>query len=218
MPGYPDFQRITQWIGAELDEGSATAIPTGAGVTRGPFPVASWQGVIVFIKPTGGSVTATLKNTHRGIPASLEVDQQVIALAGHVTAQSFELFGDTVSLTMVGGSAGVTADWAIVPSNTTLQIASAAGVTGVSIGGIVSSAGAALAGSGYAVVRTGVGVYVVTFSAPFAATPVISLAVQSNGRVADYAAPAASGFTCQIWNTAAGAPDDQPWNFLATAL
>lgn len=118
MPGYPDWQKIQQWLGTPVVTNIGRAIPV-APITDGPFNLASWASVVVAIKPTGGNVTVTVNQAIQGAPASLVDQGQVVAPAGQVTFASFVLFGDAVSLTLQGAGAGVTADYTLYPSNTT---------------------------------------------------------------------------------------------------
>lgn len=85
------------------------------------------------------------------------------------------------------------------------------------ITGIVNGDGSIAAGSGFAVNRTGAGVYVVTFNPSFAVAPVVVPALigvtVSSLRLS--VAPTKDGFTLQTF-TAAGALTDSSWNFTAT--
>lgn len=119
MPtGYPDWQKIAQWLGAPIAQ--ATALALGAGThTDGPFPLASWASVVVAIKPTGGPVTVTVKQQVGGAPVSLVEAPSVVVPNGQVVFESFVLFGDSVSLILQGAIVGTTVDYAFYPSNTT---------------------------------------------------------------------------------------------------
>jgi hypothetical protein len=116
--GYPDGQKITQWIGAAIAEAQALALGAGAH-TDGPFVLGSWASIIVSLKPTGGPVTVTITQQVAGAPASLALVESVIVPAGAVLFEAFVLFGDTVSVTFQGSAGGTLLDYAITPSNTT---------------------------------------------------------------------------------------------------
>lgn len=116
--GFPDGQRITQWLGAPIVQQTALAIGNVLH-TDGPFNLASWASVIVAIKPTGGNVTVTVRQRVSGGPASLELPETFIVQAGQVGFESIVLFGDAVYLDLTGSAPGVTVDYALYPSNTT---------------------------------------------------------------------------------------------------
>lgn len=83
------------------------------------------------------------------------------------------------------------------------------------IAGAVSGAGAITSGTGdFTINRTGVGVYVVTFTTPFTgSTYEVSITTQGGG--VNLATPvAAGGFTANLF-TVAVAPVDTPWYFQA---
>lgn len=116
--GFPDGQRITQWLGSPL--ASATALAIGAGNhVDGPFNLASWASVIVAVKATGGTVTVTVTQTINGGPPGLALAQQFVVPAGQTLFESVVLFGDTVTLTLQGSAPGETVDYALYPANTT---------------------------------------------------------------------------------------------------
>jgi hypothetical protein len=115
--GYPDFQRITQWFGAPLDQ--ATAFALGAGLkTVGPLDVRSFASVVVCVKPTGGAVTVTVTQSVRGGPAGLTTSSSFVVAAGNVVFEAFVLLAGVVTVTFQGTLAGETLDYAIVPANT----------------------------------------------------------------------------------------------------
>lgn len=116
--GYPDYQRITQWLGAPIVQGTGTAIGAGTHV-GGPFEVANYASVILAIKPTGGPVTVTLKQTVPGGPASLLLTESVVVPAGATLFEAFVLFGQAVELDITGTIVGTTVDYALYGSNTT---------------------------------------------------------------------------------------------------
>src|SRR4051812_1379184 len=116
--GYPDWQKIQQWLGAPLDQATAAAIGAGA-INLGPYNLASWASIILAIKPAGGKVTATIKQKISGGPASLELSEAFIVNAGTTAFEAVVLFGDVVSITLQGDTVGETVDYAIYPSNTT---------------------------------------------------------------------------------------------------
>lgn len=116
--GYPDYQRITQWLGAPIVQGTGTAIGAGTHVD-GPIEVANYASVILAIKPTGGPVTVTLKQTVPGGPASLLLTESVVVPAGATLFEAFVLFGQAVELDITGTIAGTTVDYALYGSNTT---------------------------------------------------------------------------------------------------
>lgn len=83
----------------------------------------------------------------------------------------------------------------------------------VGFGGMVQgTTGAILAGGGFTVVRTGLGAYSVTFTRPFAAIPIVTLACAFGIQLAG-ALPTASGFTVQTFNTSTLAAGDFNWTF-----
>lgn len=116
--GYPDYQRITQWLGAPFAQ--ATALALGAGShADGPYEVANFASVIVALKPTGGPVAVTIKQTVPGGPAGLILSETVVVAAGATLFEAFVLYGAAVELDLVGSVVGTTVDYAIYPSNTT---------------------------------------------------------------------------------------------------
>jgi hypothetical protein len=116
--GYPDYQRITQWLGAPLVQGTGLVI--GAGThTDGPLEVANFASVIVALKATTGNVTVTIKQTVPGGPAALVLTETVIVPAGATLFETFVLFGQAVELDLTGSVAGTSVDYALYGSNTT---------------------------------------------------------------------------------------------------
>lgn len=139
--GYPDWQKIQQWIGAPIV--SQVGLAIGAGThDDGPVNLASWASVIVAIKPTGGAVTVTVKQQISGGPAGLELDTSFTVQAGVTVFESIVLSGDAISLHLQGGGVGTTVDYALIPSNTTINAATVSG-GGVPTGTILTFAGAA---------------------------------------------------------------------------
>jgi hypothetical protein len=116
--GYPDWQKIQQWLGAPLVQATGRVIGAGT-VSDGPFNLASWASVVVAIKPTGGNVTVKIRQKVNGAPASLELVDTVVVPAGQTGFDAFVLFGDAVTLELTGSIAGVSVDYALYPSNTT---------------------------------------------------------------------------------------------------
>lgn len=116
--GYPDYQRITQWLGAPLVQGTGVAVFPGPHVD-GPLEAANFASIIVAVKAIGGNVTVTLRQTVPGGPASLELVETIIVPAGSTLFEAFVLFGAAVELDLTGSIAGTTVDYALYPSNTT---------------------------------------------------------------------------------------------------
>lgn len=116
--GFPDGQRITQWLGAPIAEASAFAIGAGA-LALGPFSLASWASVIVACKPTGGALDVTVTQNISGGPAGLQLTETFHVAAGATLFEAIVLFGDAVTVTFQGAAVGETLDYAIYPSNTT---------------------------------------------------------------------------------------------------
>lgn len=118
MPGYPDWQKIQQWLGAPLAQATGAAIGAGT-VVLGPFNLASWASLVVSLKPTGGNVTLTVSQKISGGPSTLELDTQFVVAAGTTVFEAVVLFGDAVTVTLQGTTVGETVDYAVYPSNTT---------------------------------------------------------------------------------------------------
>lgn len=116
--GYPDYQRITQWLGPPLLQGTGVVIGAGTHVD-GPVEAANFASVIVAVKPTTGNVTVTIKQTIPGGPASLVLTETVIVPAGATLFEAFVLFGSAVELDLTGSIAGTSVDYALYGSNTT---------------------------------------------------------------------------------------------------
>lgn len=116
--GYPDGQKITQWLGAPIQKATAAAIGAGQ-IVIGPSRLSSWASLIVALKPTGGQVTVTVAQTIDGGPAGLVLQSQVVVAAGATLFEAFVLFGTSVTVTLQGAVGGTTVDYAIIPSNTT---------------------------------------------------------------------------------------------------
>jgi hypothetical protein len=116
--GYPDYQRITQWLGAPLVQATGLVIGIGTHVD-GPIEVANYASVIVAIKPTGGPVTVTLKQTVPAGPVSLVLTESIIVPAGATLFEAFVLFGQAVELDLTGTVGGTAVDYALYGSNTT---------------------------------------------------------------------------------------------------
>lgn len=171
MPGFPDYQRITQWLGAPLDQRDDYALGA-ATVDFGPYDVGNWASLILWAAPAGGAVTLTLRQTPRGAPAALVVETVVNVAAGAVAAEAVVLVGDRVTLRVTGTVAGTLLDWALVPSNTTTA-ATFRSTDLTLLTGRVSSAGVKQAGTGWTVSRTGIGNYTITFDTAFAGAPAV---------------------------------------------
>lgn len=116
--GYPDYQRITQWLGAPLLQGVGVGVFPGPHVD-GPLEVANYASVIVALKAIGGNATVTIKQTVPGGPGSLVLTETIIVPAGATVFESFVLFGQAVELDITGSIAGTTVDYALYGSNTT---------------------------------------------------------------------------------------------------
>lgn len=83
------------------------------------------------------------------------------------------------------------------------------------VSGGVTNGGAVNYGSGFSVSRTGVGVFVVVYSTPFALQPALQFGSDNGNAQATYfSAATVNGFTAQVVNLA-GANVDQFWNFTA---
>lgn len=139
--GFPDWQRITQWIGAPVVTGTGLALGAGAH-DDGPFQLASWASAIVAIKPAGGPVVVTIKQAISGAPGTLELDTTFTVQAGAVLFESVVLQGNAVSLHLQGSVVGTTVDYALIPANTTINAASVSGGA-TPTGSILGFAGAA---------------------------------------------------------------------------
>lgn len=144
--GFPDWQRITQWIGAPVVQGAALALGAGSH-DDGPFQLASWASAIVAIKPAVGPVVVTLRQAVSGAPGTLELDSTFTVQPGVVLFESVVLQGNAVSLHLQGSVAGTTVDYALIPANTTINAASVSGGS-IPTGTILTFAGAA-APAGY---------------------------------------------------------------------
>lgn len=118
--GYPDFQRYAQWFGAPLVDASAFAIGAGSH-TDGPLQVNNWSSVILYVKPTGGTITATVRQTSSGILSGLVSDTVITIAAGSTVVRSVVLLGNQVSLILQGSAPGETVDYSLVPSNTAVN-------------------------------------------------------------------------------------------------
>lgn len=124
--GFPDWQKITQWLGAP--EVSTVGLALGAGVhDDGPFDLASWASVVVAVKPTGGGVTVRLRQQIPGGPPSLTTDTTFSVAAGGVLFEAIVLIAGAVSLELTGTVPGTTVDYALYPSNTTTNAVAAGG-------------------------------------------------------------------------------------------
>lgn len=116
--GFPDGQRITQWLGAPIVEAAGLVIGNVLH-SDGPFSLASWASVIVAIKPTGGNVTVRVRQQISGGPPGLELDETFVIPAGATAFEAVVLFGDAVTLELTGSAPGVSVDYALYPSNST---------------------------------------------------------------------------------------------------
>lgn len=116
--GFPDWQRITQWLGPPIAQNTGLVI--GAALhTDGPFQVSNFASVIVSLKAAVGNVTVTIKQTVPAGPASLVLTETVIVPAGATLFEAFVLFGGAVELDLTGSVAGTSVDYALYGSNTT---------------------------------------------------------------------------------------------------
>lgn len=126
MSGFPDYQRYSQWIGSPL--AAAVDLAIGAGShTDGPSEAGNWSSVILYIKPTGGSITATIRQTATGLDATLIADTVVVAAAGTVVVEAVVLLGNRVTLILQGSAGGETVTYALLPSNTAVNAATIGG-------------------------------------------------------------------------------------------
>lgn len=126
--GFPDWQKITQWLGAP--EVSTVGLALGAGVhDDGPFDLASWASVVVAVMPTGGPVSVRLRQQIPGGPPSLTTDTTFAVAAGGVLFEAIVLMAGAVSLELTGTVPGTTVDYALYPSNTTTNAVASGGGT-----------------------------------------------------------------------------------------
>lgn len=118
VQGFPDWQRITQWLGPPIVQNTGLVI--GAGThTDGPVQVSNFASVVVALKATGGNVTVTIKQTVPAGPASLVLTSSVVVPAGATLFEAFVLYGGAVELDLTGSIAGTSVDYALYGSNTT---------------------------------------------------------------------------------------------------
>lgn len=94
--------------------------------------------------------------------------------------------------------------------------ASAATAPGDVLTGIVASNGTIVAGSGFTVNRTGVGTYVVAYTPPFAARPVVVGSVVNSGNSRTFTTQTETASGCTVI-TNAGA-SDEAFNFLVQGI
>ncbi len=103
------------------------------------------------------------------------------------------------------------------------QILSSAGqaISSNMITGIVAANGTITAGSGFSVNRTAAGIYVITFTSPFSAAPVVvaNLLDDTSGHFVRVRTVTTSGFTLEVRGTDFGQPGiDTAFDFIATAV
>lgn len=128
MPGHPDFQAYALWIGAPLVQQTGLAIGSGSH-TDSAINVSNFASVILAVKPTGGTIVATLTQSVVGGPASLAFATQYTIASGSVAFNTLVLTGNLVTLQLQGNTGGETVDYALYPSNTTVSTPSVTGAT-----------------------------------------------------------------------------------------
>lgn len=117
MPGHPDFQAFPQWIGDPLVSNASLAIGNGSHTDSG-LNVSNFASVIIAIKPTGGGITATLKQTIHNGPTALALSTQWTVRSGVTTFEQIILQGSIVELDLQGDTGGETVAYAVYGSNT----------------------------------------------------------------------------------------------------
>lgn len=117
MPGHPDFQAFPQWIGDPLVSNAALAIGAGLHTDLG-INLSNYASVIVAVKPTGGGITATLKQMIHNGPGALVVSTQWTIASGVTTFEQIILQGSIVELDLQGDTPGETVAYALYGSNT----------------------------------------------------------------------------------------------------
>jgi hypothetical protein len=120
--GFPDWQRITQWFAAPVDEGTGVSVNPAPHVS-GPFDLLSFASVIVCVKANGGPCTVTVKQSVPGGPASLTIQTAFVVSSGNVVFEGIVLEAGTVEVDFSSASGGATVDYAIVPSNVNTNVA-----------------------------------------------------------------------------------------------
>lgn len=80
--------------------------------------------------------------------------------------------------------------------------------------GNINSDGTTAQGTGFSVNKTGTGVYAITFTTPFAATPNIQVTISDSAALWHTSSRSASGFTVTTTGTGGGAAD-HAFDFLA---
>lgn len=85
--------------------------------------------------------------------------------------------------------------------------------------GVISSAGAIVAGTGFSVVRVPTGLYNITFTVPFAAMPCVQCSCKYIGSNSwpQYVTPTINGFGIQVLNNALSGADDEV-HFIAMGM
>ncbi|MDE2469326.1 MAG: hypothetical protein KGL35_11430 [Bradyrhizobium sp.] len=214
--GFPDFQRITQWLGAPLETQTAYAIGAGSN-TWGPFSVSSWQGLLLVSEPTGGNVTFTVRAVRSGGVSGLNVDQSVTVSPGEVSVSAFALYGNAVSLIAQGSVGSSTVSFDLVPTNTIAQSQLIIGPKTM-ITGQVSSTGTILAGTGFTVNHTGTGQYTITFATPFAAPPIGFATAVSNQAYNLNPGTTATAYLVQFRAPSTGTLTDTAFDFACIAV
>ena len=224
MPsGYNDYQRYSQWFGAPLAQGSAVPIAIGS-TDLGTFSVPNWSSILVAVLPTGGDVTVDVSEYLLGAPATLTVSNAQPAPAGKVFMQNYVLVGAQVDVAITNLHAGVTADYAVVPSNSIQGATVQGGGSNVfnGITGWVKSDGTIRAGTGFTVTYTDTGKYAVTISPALSATPVVvgsATGAGSNSVIFDvHSDPTAAGFTVYTYGAGAGTDVDCDFQFIAVPI
>lgn len=120
--GFPDWQRITQWFAAPVDQGAGVSLD-GGDVVSGPFDLLSFASVVVCVKATGGQVTVTVKQTIPGAPASLQTSSAFVVAAGNVVFEPIVLDAGIITVTFHEAAPGTSVDYALVPSNVNSNVA-----------------------------------------------------------------------------------------------
>lgn len=217
MPQIIDYQPTTD----NLDHPDTLQFAPASNVQYLSFNVLVQPAFVQFWKPVPGqtgkyALDEVIRKYAAGTIGAVARNVAGARFASAVPGQPATIYAEMAFTTDVQVEGG-TVTGAQVASNGQVVLPS------ILVGGFVDSNGSIVVGSGFGVARTGTGTYVVTFTAPYSARPIIVASLANsgnpfvNGETLVVSSISSLGFQVNVFD-ASGVSADVPFTFLSTLI